>query len=175
MHGDGVIGWLGGWLVYFLVVGDLNARWGRAQKKQEMKKKGQEEKFLFLLLCPPKANREISPCESIGLQSKRKEGMKRREEREEEKKEGCKQVGNGCKGGRNGRKGEWEEWEEGRCVIVKQSTRLSPSWACCKWKEEDSCDEISCIFFASSHWGEFPPLSSFFVSLEGILVRKNSL
>ena len=88
MHGDGVIGWLGGWLVYFLVIGDLNARWGRAQKEQEMKKKGLEEQI---------ANR--SPCESIGLRSKRKEGMKRREEREEEKKEGCKQVGNGCKGG----------------------------------------------------------------------------
>ena len=90
------------------------------------------------------------------------------------------------KGGKGGRKerrkvvSKWgmnirEEWEEGRCIIVKQSTQLSPSWAGCKWKEGDSCDEISCIFFESSHWGEFPPLSSFFVSLEGILVRKNSL
>ena len=26
MHGDGVMGGLGGWLVYFLVVGDLDAR-----------------------------------------------------------------------------------------------------------------------------------------------------
>ena len=85
MHGDGVMGWLGGWLVYFLVFGDLNARKDRAQKKQEMKKKGQEEKFLSLLLCPLKASRDIFPCESIGLRSIRREGMKRREE---EKKDG---------------------------------------------------------------------------------------
>ena len=65
------------------------------------------------------------------------------------------------------------EMREGRCVIVKVSTKLSSFLACCKLKEGDSCVEVSGIFFASSHLGEFPPLSSFLVSLEGILVIKN--
>ena len=40
-------------------------------------------------------------------------------ERREGRKEGCNQVGNGCKGGRNGRKGGWEEWVKEDVLLQK--------------------------------------------------------
>ena len=42
MHGDGVMGWLGGRLVYFLVVGDLNAQWGIEEAGDEEEGTGRE-------------------------------------------------------------------------------------------------------------------------------------
>ena len=77
------------------------------------------------------------PLVSYSISALKGRCLKRKEGRIE-RKEGRKEGRKGEMAGRNeqmegkGRMGGMGGREEGRCVIVKLSMRLLPSWACCK-------------------------------------------